>query len=68
MGKTYRKDKTFKAGKPRLNSHRDLPDYQHDLLDDEDLDYLDEEYYAKQICVKGEDVGRGQDQSSRKAD
>jgi len=49
MGKTFRKEKSFKPRQRPLNNHRDLPDYQDPEPDypfDEDEA---EEYYAKEI-------------------
>lgn len=66
MGKTYRKDKVYR--KPRLNSHRDLPDLQHDLLGEEELNSFDEEYYYEQLHSKEQVVERPEDEPSGQTD
>ena len=66
MGRTFRREKTYGPGRPRLNSHRDLPDYQDDLLDDEDMFYYDEDllngelHSEEQTVVGPEDEPTGQ--------
>ena len=65
MGRTFRREKTNKNYRPRLHSHRDLPDYQDDFLDEEDIFYDDEELYGKlhseeQDVVGSEDEPTGQ--------
>ena len=61
MGKTYRKDKVYR--KPRLNSHRDLPDFQHNLLEEES-DSFEDDYYYEQLHSKEQDVERSEDEPS----
>lgn len=59
MGKTFRREKTWgrkkenrnMGSKPKLNTHRDLPDYSN-LGEDPDSPYDEleaEEYYAKAL-------------------
>ena len=66
MGRTFRREKTYGPRRPRLNSHRDLPDYQDDILDEEDLFYNDEEFLngklhsEEQTVVGSEDEPAGQ--------
>jgi hypothetical protein len=67
MGKTFRRQKTDKKSFKRLNTHRDLPDYQYDLVDDPDFYVEEEEYYAK-LHPKEQDVVRREDEPSGQAD
>tara|TARA_R100000808_G_C2149761_1_gene158276 strand:- start:1959 stop:2165 length:207 start_codon:yes stop_codon:yes gene_type:complete len=65
MGKTFRKEKSYGPRRPRLNSHRDLPDYQDDILDDEDLFYNDEELLNGKLHSEEQDVVGSEDEPTR---
>lgn len=68
MGRTFRREKSNKHQAPRLNNHRDLPDYDN-LRDEDDPDYPEEdEYYGRQIRAKKQDVGRHENEPSHKKD
>jgi len=56
MGRTFRREKTYGQRRPRLNNHRDLPDYQHDLLDEDDIDYFDEDLFNGKLHSQEQDV------------
>jgi len=56
MGRTFRREKTYGQRRPRLNNHRDLPDYQHDLLDEDDVDYFDEDLFNGKLYSQEQDV------------
>ena len=56
MGRTFRREKTYNNRTPRLNSHRDLPDYQNDILDDEDYDTFEEELFYGKLHSEKQDV------------
>tara|TARA_R100000700_G_C3169801_1_gene144484 strand:- start:1234 stop:1452 length:219 start_codon:yes stop_codon:yes gene_type:complete len=59
MGKTFRREKTYGNRRSGLNTHRDLPDYQDDLLDEEDFEYFEEELtYGKLHSEEQDVVGR----------
>ena len=65
MGRTFRREKTYGPKRRRLNSHRDLPDYQDEILDEDDIFFYDEEFYGKlhpeeQNVVGHEDEPTGQ--------
>ena len=62
MGRTFRREKTYGTKRPRLNSHRDLPDYQNDLLDEEDLDYFEEELFDGKLHSQEQDVVGSEDE------
>ena len=68
MGRTFRREKTYGNHRPRLNSHRDLPDYQDDLLDDEDLDYFDEDLIDGKLHSKEQDVVGSEDEPTGQRD
>jgi len=68
MGRTFRREKTYGVRRPRLNSHRDLPDYQHDLLDEEDLDGFDEELFNGKLHSEEQDVVGFEDEPTRQRD
>jgi len=65
MGRTFRREKTYGHKRSRLNSHRDLPDYQDDILDDEDLFYNDEEFLDGKLHSQEQDVVGSEDEPSR---
>ncbi len=65
MGRTFRREKTYGPKRPRLNSHRDLPDYQDDILDDEDLFYNDEEFLDGKLHSEEQDVVGSEDEPTR---
>jgi len=55
MGKTYRKEKNVSRARRLVNTHRDLPDYQ-DLIDEDDYyNSEEEEYYNGKINIRFED-------------
>jgi hypothetical protein len=62
MGKTYRKEKSFGNRKPRLNSHRDLPDFMEDFADEE------EDFYYAKLHPEEQNVERPEDESSGQTD
>lgn len=66
MSKTFKRNKTFGNDRPRLNSHRDLPDYQEDFLDDEEMDYFDEELFNGKLYSKKQDVVGSEDEPASK--
>jgi len=69
MGRTFRREKTY--GQPRrsrLNNHRDLPDYQDDLLDEEDLFDFHEEYFDGKLHSEKQDVVGSKDEPAGKRD
>ena len=68
MGKTFRREKTYGNRKPRLNNHRDLPDYQDDILDEEDIFYQDEEIYNGKLHSQEQDVVGSEDESTGQRD
>jgi hypothetical protein len=68
MGRTFRREKTYGRKTPRLHSHRDLPDYQDDLLDDDDLFYNDEEFLDGKLHTKEQDVVGFKDEPTRQRD
>ena len=49
MGKTYRKEKTFKPRPKRLNTHRDLPDYTPFVPDEEEAPTEEDYNYGKAL-------------------
>jgi len=68
MGRTFRQEKTYTHRRPRLNSHRDLPDYQDDILDEEDLFYNDEEFLDGKLHSEEQDVVGSEDEPTRQRD
>lgn len=69
MGKTHRKEKTFKNRRPRLNNHRDLPDYQDNEYGPwDEEDYFWEKLEDEQLHSKKQNVERPEDESSGQAD
>jgi len=68
MGRTFRREKTYQPRTPRLNSHRDLPDYQDELLDDEDLFYYDEEFLDGKLHSKEQNVVGHKDEPTGQRD
>jgi len=68
MGRTFRREKTYGPRRPRLNSHRDLPDYQDDILDEEDLFYYDEEFLDGKLHSEEQDVVGSEDEPTRQRD
>jgi len=68
MGRTFRREKTYGPKTPRLHSHRDLPDYQDDILDDEDLFYNDEEFLDGKLHSEEQDVVGSEDEPTRQRD
>tara|TARA_Y100001938_G_C8025642_1_gene397857 strand:+ start:939 stop:1154 length:216 start_codon:yes stop_codon:yes gene_type:complete len=71
MGRTFRREKTYGPRRSRLNSHRDLPDYQDDIIDDEDLDYLDcfdEDTNYGKLHSEKQDVVGSEDESTSEGD
>ncbi len=67
MGRTFRREKTYGPRRPRLNSHRDLPDYQDEILDEDDLFYNDEEFYGK-LHPEEQNVVGHEDEPTSKGD
>jgi len=65
MGRTFRREKTYGQRRPRLNNHRDLPDYQHDLLDEEDIDNFEEELFHGKLYSEEQDVVGSEDEPTR---
>ena len=68
MGRTFRREKTYGVRRPRLNSHRDLPDYQDDLLDEEDLDSFEEELFNGKLHSQEQDVVGSEDEPTGQRD
>ena len=69
MGRTYRREKTFGTPRrPKLNNHRDLPDYQDDLLDDEDLFDFNGEFLDGKLHSEEQDVVGSKDEPTGKRD
>tara|TARA_R100001460_G_scaffold75789_3_gene116901 strand:+ start:461 stop:667 length:207 start_codon:yes stop_codon:yes gene_type:complete len=68
MGRTFRREKTYGSRRPRLNSHRDLPDYQDDILDDDDLFYDDEEFINGKLYSEEQDVVGHKDEPTGQRD
>ena len=68
MGRTFRREKTYGQRRPRLNNHRDLPDYQDDLLDEEDLDYFEEDLFHGKLHSEEQDVVGSEDEPTRQRD
>jgi hypothetical protein len=65
MGRTFRREKTYGRKTPRLHTHRDLPDIQDDILDDEDLFYNDEEFLDGKLHSQEQDVVGSKDEPTR---
>lgn len=59
MGKTFRKEKSFKPKRKPLNNHRDIPDNDVPLVDDDLVSPDDEEeaerYYGEKLRIKERD-------------
>ena len=68
MGRTFRKDKTYGISRSRLNTHRDLPDFQDDLLDEEDMDNFDEDLFNGKLHSKKQDVVGSEDEPTGQRD
>jgi len=68
MGRTFRREKMYGNHRPRLNSHRDLPDYQEDLLDEEDMDNFDEDLFNGKLHSKKQDVVGSKDEPTGQRD
>jgi hypothetical protein len=68
MGRTFRREKTYGQRRPRLNNHRDLPDYQDDLLDEEDLEYFEEDLFHGKLHSEEQDVVGSEDEPTRQRD
>jgi hypothetical protein len=69
MGRTFRREKTYgQPRRPRLNNHRDLPDYQDDLLDEEDLFDFHEEHFDGKLHSEKQDVVGSEDEPAGKRD
>jgi len=68
MGKTFRKQKTYSVSRSRLNTHRDLPDHQEDLLDEDDPDYFEEELFNDKLYSKKQDVVGSKDEPTGQRD
>ena len=69
MGRTFRREKTYgQPRRPKLNNHRDLPDYQDDLLDEEDLEYFEEELFHGKLHSEKQDVVGSEDEPTRQRD
>ena len=67
MGKTFRRNKTRNGKLSKLNTHRDLPDFQEsDDYDEwgEPRDDLEEEYLNAKLHIKETDVERPENESS----
>jgi len=64
MGRTFRKEKTYGQKKSRLNSHRDLPDYQDEMIDGDEYFDDEEEFLYGKLHSKEQDVVRSEDESS----
>jgi len=65
MGRTFRREKTYGPRRPRLNSHRDLPDYQDDILDEHDFNYFEEEEIHGKLHSEEQDVVGSEDEPTR---
>jgi len=68
MGRTFRREKTYGHRRPRLNNHRDLPDYQDELLDEDDLDYFDEDLFNGKLHSEEQDVVGSEDEPTGQRD
>jgi hypothetical protein len=68
MGRTYRREKTYGNRPGRLNNHRDLPDYQDDILDEEDLDYFEEDLFHGKLYSEEQDVVGSEDEPTGQRD
>jgi len=68
MGKTFRKQKTYGVQRTRLNTHRDLPDHQDDLNDEDDPDYFEEELFNGKLRSKKQDVVGSKDEPTGQRD
>jgi hypothetical protein len=68
MGRTYRREKTYGNRPGRLNNHRDLPDYQDDILDEEDLDYFEEDLFHGKLHSEEQDVVGSEDEPTGERD
>jgi hypothetical protein len=68
MGRTFRREKTYGNRRPRLNSHRDLPDYQDDIIDEEDLDTFDEELFHGKLHSQNQNVVGHKDEPTSERD
>jgi len=69
MGRTFRREKTYgQPRRPKLNNHRDLPDYQDDLLDEEDLDHFEEDLFHGKLHSEEQDVVGSEDEPTRQRD
>ena len=68
MGRTFRREKTYGNHRPRLNSHRDLPDYQDDIIDEEDLDTFDEELFHGKLHSQNQNVVGHKDEPTSERD
>ena len=68
MGKTFRRDKTGGIRRPKLNNHRDLPDYQEDLLDEEDYEDFEEDLLDGKLHSKKQDVVGSKDEPTGQRD
>tara|TARA_R100001510_G_C7455260_1_gene78283 strand:+ start:262 stop:474 length:213 start_codon:yes stop_codon:yes gene_type:complete len=64
MGRTFRKEKTYGQKKSRLNSHRDLPDYQDEMIDGDEYFDDEEEFLYGKLHSKEQDVVRSEDEPS----
>ena len=61
MGRTFRREKTYGEPRRKLNTHRDLPDNQDDLLDEYD-DYDEEELFYGKLYSEEQNVVGSQDE------
>jgi hypothetical protein len=69
MGKTFRREKTFKPKRRPLNNHRDLPDYGGPVIDDPlEEDDIEEVYDAQRIRPKECNNKPGKDTETPKKD
>jgi hypothetical protein len=68
MGKTFRREKSFTPKAGKLHTHRDLPDIQEGLYDDDDLSLDDEDYFYGELHTKKQTMVRREDESSGKVD
>jgi len=68
MSKTFKRNKTFGNDRPRLNNHRDLPDYQENFFDEDDQYLDDEDIFNGKLYSKKQDVVGSEDEPTSKRD